>query len=527
MKNLLAHKYTKPIILILYIISISIFANSRDLFFGDEVRYADVYSHLKEGNFLSLTLNGEPYPDKPPLFFIFIYFIQIITGITSTKVFFIATMITGIMFISSSYYFLKLTTNDENLSFYSNMLLTSNLYFIALVNFVKMDLLFSFFIILSFSYFYIYSIKKRYRYLYVAFLMSGIAVMVKGLLGIVFPMFSFIIYSILKKEYNCLLNIHFILGFIISLIPTLLWIYALIQINGFDYVYNSIFYQQTVRRAVDAFHSKKPFYFYIYVLPLVWLPISVTILVKIKILKETFIELFKKNGDGYQYITITFIVTFFTLSLISSKFANYLLPLFPQFSLFLYFLLIKNYKNRTIWITISTIFIFIAIAIISFAIYNSKHNLIPEVKYSWLIAVSSIFLALYILKNLSYETDKLIISYSIWIIIFTNVLIITFVTPASGYFSPRKIGETLKFYAEKGYKPISFDTYSGTYSYYSSRPVLETRDRKIVEELLYKGEKIVIAMSEKNWKRWDNKPQNLKIVKKQFMMNKFYLVLIN
>ncbi len=527
MENLIKHKYAKPLILVAYVLAISILTGGyRDLFFGDEVRYADVYTHLKEGNFIALTLNGEPYPDKPPLFFIFIYIIQLLTGITAPKVLFVATSITGVMFILSSYYFLKITTEDENLSFYSNLLLVSNLYTIALINFVKMDLMFSFFILLSFSFFYKYFSEKNILYNYLAFIMAGIAVMVKGLLGIVFPLLSFVVFCILKKEYKCILNIHFLIGFIISLFPTIAWILALINIYGYDYVYNSIFYQQTVRRAVDAFHSKKPFYFYIYVLPIVWIPISLILILKIKKLKESLINFYRYNNNGYPYISIIFITSFVILSLVSSKFANYLLPIFPMFAAFLYFILKKFDAKKIFWLTISAFYIILSIFSLGLLIYNNKINFLDRINYAWMVAVVGIFISLSLIISLKKSNEHLILTYAFCIIIFSNTLNLTFVIPASSYFSPKPIGDALKIYAEQGYKPISFDTYSGTYSFYTGRPVLETRDRKLLEDLLSR-EKIVVAMSEKNWNRWENRPTTLKIVKRQFMMNKYYLVLTN
>lgn len=528
MENLYKHKYTKPIILILYVLSISTFALfPRDLFFGDEVRYADVYLHLKEGDFIALTLNGEPYPDKPPLFFIFIYFLQLITRIPAPQIFFIATSITGAMFIAGSYYFLKIITKDEDKAFYSNILIVSNLYFIALVNFVKMDLIFSFFILLSFTFFYLYYEKDKISFLYLAFIMAGIALFVKGLLGLIFPIVSFIVFCILKKRYRSFLNIHFILGLIVALIPTAIWIFALIKINGFNYVYNSLFYQQTVRRAIDAFHSKKPFYFYLYVLPLIWLPISIVILLKIKDLKRFLSEFKWKDNDGQLYNLVVFITSFLILSLVSSKFPNYLLPIFPSFALSIYQLLINSRKDRKLWFATSIIFIIIS-SVIGYLTFNRNNfPFIENVNYSWVVSLVGILIAIFLIKYSSKSTNKILSIYSVLIIIFANSLNITFVLPSSPFFSPRIIGEQLKYYSEKGYKPVSFDTYSGTYSFYANRSVLETRDKSKIEELIRNGEKVVIAISEKNWNRWENKPDTLRIVKRQFMMNKYYIVLIN
>ncbi|MCX8085215.1 MAG: glycosyltransferase family 39 protein [Calditerrivibrio sp.] len=520
-------EYYHIIVLIGYIISISTFVFlPRDLFFGDEVRYADVYTHLKDGNFIALTLNGQPYPDKPPIFFIFIYLVQLITGFSSTRLFFLATSMSAVMFIIASYFFLRLLLENADEAFYSNLLICCNLYFVALVNFVKMDLLFSFFIIISLSFFYKFYLSYNKRYLYTAFLSAGIAVMVKGLLGIIFPLFSFVIFVILKRRYKVITNLHFILGIFLSLLPTLVWIISLIKIYGFTYVYDSIFYQQTIRRAIDAFHSKKPFYFYTYVLPLIWLPFTLGFIIHLKKLNHIFGDFFSRLEDGKLFLTVVFFVVFLVLSIISSKFANYLLPLFPSFSVFIYYILLKGNKANLIWTSSSVIFLLICITLIYVYFKLDQFGFLFKHEYFLIIpfVLFLMFFITYFMKG--YDLKKSISIYAISILIFTNVLNLFFISKSGIFFSPRQLAEELSKYSSLGYVAISFDTYSGTYSYYAGRSVFETRDKELVFKKIDMGEKLVIALPEKTWNKWEIKPKNTKIIQKYWMMNKYYLVIL-
>ncbi|MEF3255013.1 MAG: hypothetical protein K6348_05550, partial [Deferribacterales bacterium] len=408
--------------------------------------------------------------------------------------------------------------------FYSNLLITSNLYFIALANFVKMDMLFSSFILISFIFFHKYYAENSYKYLYLAFFLAGIALMVKGLLGLIFPLISFITFIIIKKRFNLILTIHFFLALLISLLPTIIWIYLLIQYNGFDYVYNSIFYQQTIRRAVDAFHSKKPFYFYLIILPLIWMPISLILFLRLKNIKNDILD-FTRTNDKYLYTFIVFIVSFIILSLISSKFPNYLLPIFPSFAMFLYFLL-KRMNNKIIWYLISLTYFIISIALYILPYIEKISPFLKDVRNYQIIPLVSLIISI-TLTSYPYKNDikKSIKIYCIMILLFANSLNLIIVPQISHNFSPKILGEALKGYAEIGFTPISFNTYHGTFSFYAKRTVLEVRD---FEELtnISKNKKVVIAISEKNWNKWKDKPSNLIIKKKVWLNNKFYLLIM-
>lgn len=53
----------------------------RGLWWSDEVRHGGVLADLtKEGHFWALTLNGQPYNDKPPLYFWYLAGVQALVG---------------------------------------------------------------------------------------------------------------------------------------------------------------------------------------------------------------------------------------------------------------------------------------------------------------------------------------------------------------------------------------------------------------------------------------------------------------
>ncbi len=62
----------------------------RDLWTGDEVRHGSALRHVVEdGRLMVLSLNGEPYPDKPPLWFALVGALAFVTGSTAPWTFFL------------------------------------------------------------------------------------------------------------------------------------------------------------------------------------------------------------------------------------------------------------------------------------------------------------------------------------------------------------------------------------------------------------------------------------------------------
>ena len=70
------------------------------LWYTDEVRHASVLQNLlRSGHWLLLQMNGEPYVDKPPLYFWFVALLVKLFGTDRPPVFFVAAALSGWFFL--------------------------------------------------------------------------------------------------------------------------------------------------------------------------------------------------------------------------------------------------------------------------------------------------------------------------------------------------------------------------------------------------------------------------------------------
>lgn len=93
--------------------------------------------------------------------------------------------------------------------------------------------------------------------------------------------------------------------------------------------------------------------------------------------------------------------------------------------------------------------------------------------------------------------------------------------------SPEKQGILMKSYIEKGYDPVAYKVYSGLYTYYAGSNVYETKDLDEISSLLTSNDSVVLGIAEKNWRKWQEKPEGMEIIHRQWIAGREYLLIIN
>lgn len=111
---------------------------------------------------------------------------------------------------------------------------------------------------------------------------------------------------------------------------------------------------------------------------------------------------------------------------------------------------------------------------------------------------------------------------------FFNTLGLTLVPSLDIILSPKKKqGTVMMQYINDGYKPVAYKVYSALYTFYAGSDVHETKDMKEIKSIMNSDDKVVLGLAEKYWNRWDDKPGHLKVIDKQWISGKYYLLVIN
>lgn len=297
----------------------------RDYTPDNELKYVSIAAEaLKNHTWFTFFNHGEIYADKPPLYFWIIMLGKLITGGYNMWFAGLFSLLpaAGIMIVMDKWCAKWDTHHNSTLS---NLLLLTTTMFLASAIVIRMDMLMSFFIVLSLHTFY-----KLYKnvatptdkYLLPVYLFLGI--FTKGAMGILVPLISIIVFLLAKKKIHSFG--HYLGWKQWSIIAglCLIWFLMVFLEEGYTYLYNLVF-KQTFGRAFNSFHHKQPFWFYF---PrMLWSFAPWILLYLVLIVQAIRKKLFQTELQ--QFFGIITAANIIMLSLISSKLDIYLLPVYP------------------------------------------------------------------------------------------------------------------------------------------------------------------------------------------------------
>jgi len=309
------NKLKNNYLLILFLLSCIFFPiaiGSVHLFDWDEVNFAEIAREMiVNENYLNVQINYQPFWEKPPLFFWLQALSMKIFGINEFASRF-PNVIVGIVSILSLFYIGKKFITEKfgfiwGLSYIGSFL--PHFYFKSGI----IDPLFNLFIFLSIYYFYLYQEKYNKKNLFIASILSGLAILTKGpvaILIIILVVLFFVIYK--WKTIKIKILDLIIAGLIICIITSFWFISEIINGGGIELFKEFIAYQIRLFTSSEAGHGE-PFYYHFIVLFFGCFPIS---LIAIPfILKKNFSD--SKSILVKDFYTLNFILFWVVLILFS------------------------------------------------------------------------------------------------------------------------------------------------------------------------------------------------------------------
>lgn len=325
----------------------------RDFSPSNELRYLSIADEaICNGHVFVFTNQGEPYADKPPLYFWLMMISRLVFGSHSMFVLSLFSFIPAAVIMAVMDRWLMMVARNNpgvHLSgkdrFATALMLGTSAMFLGMSVFLRMDLLMCMFIVLA-----LYTFYKMYRgagnmkkYSIMLPVYIFMALFSKGPVGLLVPPLAIAVFLFFERKIK---DIGKYLGFKtwgILIVLCILWFTGVWIEGGRPYLENLLFHQ-TVDRAVDAFHHKQPFWYYLTVIWYVAAPYSLAL---VPVLAATFFRGGANTDAGRLFVAVS-VPTFLMLSAFSSKLAVYLLPIFP-FMVYLFPLEVRWYTRRT-WV---------------------------------------------------------------------------------------------------------------------------------------------------------------------------------
>lgn len=515
--------------------------DARSLWYSDEVRYANAFQNMVEGgHWIVLRLNDDFYPDKPPGYFWFLALLRHIPGLKLIGagglpgLFFFASAVSGLFCLLAAYAMARLVAGlDRRGSLAAGIILLSGFYFSGLLHYLRMDVLFAASITLAQVLLFRALVRERaYGLMAAGFIAAGAAALIKGPLGLAFPLLSAVLFLGWQGRFRRLFRLDFLIGGLLGLAIPVAWLFMAWDSAGRIFI-DDILNRQIAARALDAWHHREPWYYYFLAFPLIWLPWTFLLFLPpwgefFK--KENLMALWRSRAGadaGQAYIWTAFLGGFALLSIVSTKIAVYGLPLFPPLAV----LSAKSLLNlsagasKTLQKALGVMFLALSAILFIVPLLPAELFQTPVTPQGLHIAGGVALAAACAVAFLpDLRSEGLLLVMALFTIVFSYPVWSISAPSLDAFMSPRAQAEKLGRFREAGYYPGTYKVYDGTYSFYCGGAVHQLRQWSEVEQAIAEQPKIVLALRASFWDGLEEKPAGFEEIDRQRIVERHYVL---
>ncbi len=347
----------------------------------DEPRYAEVAREmLQRGDWVTPTLGGFAWFEKPAL----LYWLEICSyklfGISEFAARF-GSALFGLGTIASLCILGKRwseSSQDDCLPSPANsaswlaLMAASTLGIVAFSRGASFDIIVTFPVTASLVSFFIWDLRVRngprseartrfpsWVSLFLFYFFIGIALLAKGLIGIVFPIGIVAFYFLLSMRWpgrGFVISLFW--GTLVSLAVASVWYLPVILSHGYSFIDEFIIQQHFQRFTTNKYQHPQPFYFFLWVLPLMVLPWMPFFLAGVwKSVEAIFRRPNAATGDAepgqgpsiHRFAIAWLLVPLVFFSFSGSKLPGYILPAVPAAVLFAWLFLLPRVHRSSRW----------------------------------------------------------------------------------------------------------------------------------------------------------------------------------
>jgi 4-amino-4-deoxy-L-arabinose transferase-like glycosyltransferase len=307
----------------------------RTLIKPDEGRYAEIPREMVvSGDWVTPRLNELKYFEKPPL-----QYWATATAYTlfgehqwTSRLWTALTGFAGILLV----WFAGLRLFGREAAGYAALLLSSSLLYVLMGHINTLDMGVTFFITLGIIGLLLGQAeacdeKKRRNWMMLAWAGMALAVLSKGLMGIILPGAALFIYCLVQRDFSVLKRMHWLPGLAVFAVITVPWFVLVMKANP-EFFERFFIYEHYTRFTTKEHGRYQPWYFFIPILLAGALPWTVLMFDSVwRTVRNSRLPERMFNSRRFLLIWAVFIYVFFSIS--SSKLPSYLLPMFPVLAL--------------------------------------------------------------------------------------------------------------------------------------------------------------------------------------------------
>jgi 4-amino-4-deoxy-L-arabinose transferase-like glycosyltransferase len=331
-----------------FAIAYGAFLGSYPLFIPDDARYVEISREMaRSGDYLTPRLDGLKYFEKPPLFY-WLDALAIEAGGNSLwvgrSVNALFALLGCVLIYAAGRCCFDPLKDDRLKGWLAAGILGSSLLYIVLARYVTLDMTFTFCLsacLLTFLRGYLLppGLNKR-GWCYAAYSFAALAVLAKGLAGIVLPIGVIGAWVLLRWDWRSLRYFYIPTGLLLFFIIALPW-HILMQLEHPEFFDYYIIFHHFLRYATLSAERFEPFWFFIPIIIVGLLPWA-------GLLPETTRTVYKqwRSDPTISFLLVWIIVIFVFFSISKSKLVPYILPVFTPMVLLIAHYLDECYQKK-------------------------------------------------------------------------------------------------------------------------------------------------------------------------------------
>lgn len=352
----------------------------------DEGRYAEIPREMLErADFVTPTLNYVKYFEKPPL----LYWLNAASMQLFGKTEFAArfpSALCGLLTVLATYVIAR-RLYDRRTALISAAILGTSAGFLLQSRIILTDMLLTFCLTAALGAFIVAAKRDERRNnrfaWYLFYFFAALAVLTKGLIGMVFPAGIIAIYLLLSGNWNILARMRLFTGTLLFLAVTAPWFIAVSLANPeFPHFF---FIREHFQRFTSNVHGRnQPFWFFLPVLAGTMLPWSFFIPGAIS---RAWRNRHHEKGDQGLYLLLWIAVIFLFFSISSSKLVPYLLPIFPPLAILIAYRFGKAFDEQSKEFKPASIVLGLALTLLGTAVIG--YTYLPQIVAMLMEAIPS------------------------------------------------------------------------------------------------------------------------------------------
>jgi 4-amino-4-deoxy-L-arabinose transferase-like glycosyltransferase len=370
----------------------------RTLIKPDEGRYAEIPREMvASGDWVTPRLNELKYFEKPPLQYWATAAAYTLFGEHqwTSRLWTGLTGFAGILLV----WFAGLRLFGREAAGYAALLLSSSLLYVLMGHINTLDMGVTFFLTLGIVGLLLGQAqadrKKQRNWMMLAWAGLALAVLSKGLMGLVLPGAALFIYCVMQRDFGVLKRMHWLPGLAVFFVITVPWFVLVMKANP-EFFERFFIYEHYTRFTTKDLGRYQPWYYFIPILLAGALPWTVLMFdTMFRTLHNSGLPDKMFNTRRFLLIWAVFIYVFFSVS--GSKLPSYLLPMFPALALLMGKRIAEMRERVLFWqitpaVPVALLLLGLALNVGKFADTPNQAELYPQYGV-WLVVAALVSLA--------------------------------------------------------------------------------------------------------------------------------------